>query len=305
MKLKDAINVFLSTYSNAKTRLTYEYSLMKMADYIGNRPVQDISPLDAMAYVGSLISHTTAKGKPLSPHSINKEIKTCRAFYNWLVRIESIPKSPFVGVRYQPVPLYDTHQKSMPDDDLLLILERVKYMPRENALIRFLADTGCRARGVGELTLDRLDIPNRIAWVIEKGDKSRPVVFGEDTANALTRWLQKRGNLASPLVFQSTDKRTFSAEAVGAMVRRCCILAGVKPRQSHALRHRKGEQIMATYADPAKGSKALGNSVKTFLASYASRDINDALEMMRDLVLESEKQTPPNVIQLPPKKDAS
>lgn len=305
MKLKDAISVFLSTYRNSKTRLTYEYSLYKMADYIGNRPVMDITPLDCVGYVGSLISHTTAKNKPLSPHSINKEIKTCRAFFNWLVRMETIPKSPFSGIRYQPAPPYDTHEKSMPDEDLQKLLERVKFMPRENALIRFLADTGCRARGVGELTLDRLDISNRIAWVVEKGDKPRPVIFGDEAAAALTRWLQKRGTLKSQLVFQSTDSRSFSAEAVGAMVRRCCILAGITPRQSHSLRHRKGEQIMETYADPAKGAKALGNSVKTFLASYASRNIEDALEMMRNLVIESEKPAPPNVIHLPSKKDAS
>lgn len=299
MKLKDAIKHFLSTYPNQKTRATYGYSLDKMADYIGNRPVSDITPLDAIGYIGSLINRD---GQPLSPHSINKEIKTCRVFFNWLIRFSAIDKSPFAVVKYLSTPTYTTEDKAMAHDDLDIILSRIRFMPRENALIRFLADTGARARGAGELTLDRLDTARCVATVIEKGDESRIVTFGEDTQKALVRWLALRGNLTSQLVFQASDKRSFSAEAVGQMVRRCCELAGVKPRGSHSLRHRKGHQIMATYADPSLGAIAFGNSVEIFLKNYASKNLSDALQMMQDLAIKTEQPTPPNVIPLPKTK---
>lgn len=297
MKLKDAISVFLSTYRNAKTRKTYAYSLDAMADYVGNRPVSDIRPLDLIGYVSSL---TNREGKPLSPNSVNKEIKTCRVFFNWLVKATEIPTSPMKPIPYQSIPRHIDREKAMPDDDLTKILDRVKHMPRENALIRFLADTGARAGGVAHLKIADVDLTNCTAVITEKGDKQRLVAFGKSTADAIRRWLNvRKGN--TDFIFQKGN-RPFTSEAVGAMVRRCCILADVQPRQSHSLRHRKGHQLADAGVAPTVAATVLGHeSPLITMKHYYPKDTERALAALRHLTLDAESEEttpPPNVIQL-------
>jgi integrase len=297
MKLQDSINVFLSTYRNSTTRATYAYSLHKMADYVGNRPVADIRPLDLIGYIASL---TNREGVPLSPNSINKEIKTCRVFFNWLVKSTEIPSSPMKPIPYQSIPRHIDREKAMPDDDLTKILDRVKFMPRENALIRFLADTGARAGGVAHLKLSDVDLANCTAIITEKGDKQRMVAFGKSTATAIRQWLNVRKG-TTDFIFQKGN-RSFSAEAVGSMVRRCCLLAGVTPRQSHSLRHRKGHQLADANVPPTVAATVLGHeSPLITMKHYYPQDTARALAALRDLTLDADDEAtapPPNVIKL-------
>lgn len=297
MKLQDAISIFLSTYRNPTTRATYAYSLHKMADYVGNRPVSDIRPLDLIGYIASL---TNREGAPLSPNSINKEIKTCRVFFNWLVKATEIPASPMKPIPYQSIPRHIDRDKAMPDDDLNKILDRVQFMPRENALIRFLADTGARAGGVANLKLSDIDLATCTAIITEKGDKQRRVAFGKTTAEAIRRWLIVRKG-TTDYIFQKGN-RPFSSEAVGSMVRRCCLLAGVTPRQSHSLRHRKGHQLADAGVAPTVAATVLGHeSPLITMKHYYPRDTDRALEALRALTLDptiEDTPTPPNVIRL-------
>jgi site-specific recombinase XerD len=280
-KLSDVINVFLPTNPNKNTRATYGYSLGKMLDYVGNRPIKDITPFDLMGYISNL---TKKDGSPLSPHSVNKEIKTCRVFFNWCVKANLITTSPMSAVAYHPTPRRIDRSKSMPDDDLTKILTTLREMRmwREYALIMFLADTGCRAGGVAGLKIKDINFTTKTAHVTEKGDKQRVVAFGDETATALSRWLRLRVSFTD-LVFQK-GKRSFTSEAVGMMVRRCCLLAGVTPRQSHSLRHRKGHQLADAGIAPTVAATALGHdSILTTLNSYYPKDDERALRALRGL----------------------
>lgn len=283
MNLHDVIKCFLSTRPNSNTRATYGYSLERMLAYVGNRPIANITPFDLMSYISNLAK---TDGTPLSPHSVNKEIKTCRVFFNWCIKTGLIPTSPMSPVTYHPTPRRIDRDKAMPDDDLTTIITTLREMRmwRELALIMFLADTGCRAGGVAGLRLADLNLANGTAYVTEKGDKQRLVAYGDETASALTHWLSKRTGITD-YVFQK-GKRLFTSEAVGMMVRRCCILADVPPRQSHSLRHRKGHQLADAGIAPSVAATALGHdSIMTTLKSYYPHDDARALRALRGLSL--------------------
>jgi len=63
---------------------------------------------------------------------------------------------------------------------------------RDRALVLFLADTGCRISGAMNLSLADVDLRERTARVVEKGNKERIVPFGATTAQALDRYMRAR-----------------------------------------------------------------------------------------------------------------
>lgn len=78
---------------------------------------------------------------------------------------------------------------------------------RDNALVLFLADTGCRVDGLVGLRLADLDLDACQALVIEKGDKARRVFFSEATRAALLAWLAIRPALTDYVWVKLTHKK--------------------------------------------------------------------------------------------------
>lgn len=63
---------------------------------------------------------------------------------------------------------------------------------RDRALVLLLADTGCRISELLGLSLGDVDLRERTARVVGKGDRVRVVPFGQTTAQAVDRYLRAR-----------------------------------------------------------------------------------------------------------------
>jgi integrase/recombinase XerC len=63
---------------------------------------------------------------------------------------------------------------------------------RNTAIILLLVDTGMRRAECAGMTLDDLDLDQRIVWVLGKGRRPRALPIGRKTAPALDRYLRVR-----------------------------------------------------------------------------------------------------------------
>jgi integrase/recombinase XerD len=63
---------------------------------------------------------------------------------------------------------------------------------RNQAMIALMVDTGIRAASLTHLTLDKIQMDEKRAFVLGKGHKWYPVVFSETTRQLLERWLEIR-----------------------------------------------------------------------------------------------------------------
>ena len=63
---------------------------------------------------------------------------------------------------------------------------------RDMAIIQFLWATGVRRAEVASLLLDKVDLEERVATVVGKGNKERLVVFDQQCSKSLDIWLQER-----------------------------------------------------------------------------------------------------------------
>lgn len=289
--------IFYDSIANPRTRITYAESINNMMSYVGTaRPVNEVTPIDLISHVNIYINRN------LSPHTVNKHIKTIQVFFNWLVKAQVINHSPAKALTKRKVSDLVPKEKAMPKNDLVRILEYTQWLPRDDAFIKFLSDTACRARGVAGLRITDVDFSTNTAVVTEKGDISRTVAFGDATATALHHWLTVR-NAPTDFVFQS-GPRLFTAEAAGQTVRRLCIKVGVTPRQTHSLRHAKGWQLSDSHIGIGVIATALGDTVETVVKSYIPRDEKRAIDALKEnaIPVSSPKTQPSNIIQFPQKK---
>jgi site-specific recombinase XerD len=63
---------------------------------------------------------------------------------------------------------------------------------RDTAVILLLVDTGMRRAECAGMTLDDVDLDQRIVWVLGKGRRPRALPIGRKTAQALDRYLRVR-----------------------------------------------------------------------------------------------------------------
>lgn len=295
MNLQRAIDLFLDQYKPS-TRESFQYPLKYMQDFLGpGRPVDAIRP-DMLVEYANTLNH-----RDYAPATIRKHIKAIKTFFNWLVRIDALTKTPAHAIKQKTVSQTIDRDKAMTERELNTILDYVRYKPRDHALILFLADTGCRAGGAANLTIDDIDLERCTARVTEKGEKTRPVIYGNDCARAIRIWLIKRPATAGRYVF-SRKHNPISAAQVSKIVRRACKKVGVRSLGSHSLRHRKGHQLADNRVAPSVAATAMGHSDPLVtLRHYYPQDWERAEDALRELTIQRTRK-PDNVIKMGKKK---
>lgn len=281
MKLKQAIALFLAQYKK-KSQETYGYNLKNFSDFVGaNLLIKKITPIHVLEYQQYVESRNLALATRAT------YFKMAKVFFNWLVKANLLDESP---ARLLKVPRSSSaveREKAMAQDELLLVLEWVRWKPRDYALLTFFADTGCRAGGAAGLRWQDIDFENMRALVTEKGEKTRPVSFEPVCARALQAWMKKRPASAGEYVF-SPRATPVSAASLSKVVRRACKAVGVRSLGSHSLRHRKGHQMAYGQTPPTLAARALGHSPKVYLDSYAPTSWDEVDRVMRKFAIKEE-----------------
>lgn len=267
MQLQEAIVLFLGDYGPS-TRQAYAGPLIRMRDWLGpTRLVGEITPAVLVEYFQNRVAN-----RGLSPATVQKHAKTIKTFFNWCARLELIQRSPAFAIRARRPPRAISREKAMRDDELAAILDvlRHKYIPRDYALVLFLADTGCRRSGAANLRWQDMDLTALTAMVTEKGGNPRKVAFSEDSAKAISKWLFFRSvnyRIRDTYVF-SLNGRPMNPENVSLIIRRACRRAGVRVLSAHSLRHRKGHQFADARIAPSIAATALGHSDPLITVTY-------------------------------------
>lgn len=284
MDLKTALNIFL-TPLKATTATSYRLVLDPFMNYIGPaRPLVDIGP----QHIAEYISVIQKRDYAIATRA--KHAKTVKTFFNWCVKQGFLEQSPARIWTMPRVPRNITRDKAMTDDELEAILQYLRWKPRHYAVALFLADTGCRISGAASLTIDRLDLDHLRATVIEKGDKERPVIYGEETAEAIRTWLRESPRVKGNFVF-SPKGQQINADSISQMLRRACQKVGVRTLSGHSLRHRKGHQLADAHVAPTIAATVLGHSDPGItLKHYYPGDWETAETEMRKLAVKPSKK---------------
>ena len=147
--------------------------------------------------------------KPVRPITVAHYYVLLQAFFRWMVAEELLARSPVERItapvaRSEPVQAFNQEQLQA----LLQAARRSTHPRRDEAIILMLVDSGLRASELCKLRLCDLDLSNRQAVVLGKGNKHRTVFFGRATSKALYAYLREQPrNPTDPVFFSDRGGR--------------------------------------------------------------------------------------------------
>lgn len=164
------------------------------------------------------------------PTTARDYYKLLRIFFNWMLDEEIITVNPMRKIKAPAVPR-DLKQP-LNERQVVAMMQAAKKSPcpaRNEAILLFLFDTGVRAAELCGLKMKDLDLPNRSATILGKGNKIRTAYFDVSTAKAIARYLRNEKREADDPVFESAKRGGhMTPSGLHSTIREIGEIAGVK-----------------------------------------------------------------------------
>jgi integrase/recombinase XerC len=152
---------------------------------------------------------------------------------------------------------------------------------RNRALLELLYGAGLRVGEAQALDRDAVDLDQRLVRVRGKGGKERIVPFGPPAAEALSAWLEARGDSPGAL-FLNLQGRALSARSMWTIVRDAGAANGVAGSHPHALRHSCATHMLGAGADLRAIQEQLGHENLSTTQRYTHVDAAHLLRVYRE-----------------------
>lgn len=134
----------------------------------------------------------TGRTDPMSSESVRTYYGNLQTLFRFIVEEGTLTEDPMARLkppisRPDQVEPFTTEQVKA----LLTAAGKSRHPKRDDALVRFFFDTGCRSSEVCGLALEKLDLHARSARVLGKGNKERTVSYGKRAGRALWAYLRE------------------------------------------------------------------------------------------------------------------
>jgi integrase/recombinase XerD len=241
---------------------TYAANLLDFTRFLERRGVQapeSVRPDDVDAYFGEMAQAA------LSALTIRSRRAALSGLYGFLLRRGAIERSPVEHIRQPRRP------KRLPRVFTPEEVRRLLRSPkgddaaalRDRALFELAYSSGCRASELLGLSLADMDIEERTARVLGKGDRERLALFGETAAAALREWIDRgrpalvRGEHAA--LFVNARGGPLSRDGFWRIVRRRGESVGVQGAHPHAFRHTCATDLLRGGANLREVQELMGH----------------------------------------------
>lgn len=192
--------------------------LAKLLWFLRQRECEFCGPHELRAFLAYLTNGHKDEGgrwgnagerQPVKPGTTASYFAILRTLFRALVTDGALEASPMENLR-APVNRPDQIQPFTEEQvqALRTAARRSKHPRRDEALVLFLLDSGCRASEVCELKFRDLDLSGRRAQVQGKGGKVRSVYFGKDTTKAMWAYLREQEREEGDALFLADRGKT-------------------------------------------------------------------------------------------------
>lgn len=236
------IDVFLEALSaekgrSEKTLTSYESDLTH-ADAALPNGLLHATESEIQQYLSAL---------PDKASSIARKASSLRGFYKFLMLEKIITINPTKNIelpkRARPLP------KLLSTDEIELLISSagdVKNSVRLRAMIELLYASGLRVSELCEMPIT--GILGDHLLIHGKGAKERIVPMHQGAIQALTKWLDLRGDIDSKYVFPSNSTTGhITRDGFFKILKKCAVLSGIDPTRvsPHVLRHSFASHLLS------------------------------------------------------------
>lgn len=197
-RVRDAYLLYLGSvrHLSPNTLESYGKDLGKYETYLGELGVG--AERAAVAEARGFVAWLTRQG--LSPRSINRMVSGVRGWYRFMERRGEVAVNPFAEIRSLRT------EKRLPsflfEEEMARLVEMPSREPcpdgeefwkmRDRAVLETLYSTGCRISELVSLDMHDVDLKNRTARVLGKGQKERNLFLGAAAVEALRSYMGLR-----------------------------------------------------------------------------------------------------------------
>jgi site-specific recombinase XerD len=267
MKINDALDDFILAAEAdglaEKTVKWYRYVVGSMAAAI-TPDLEEVTTKELRQYIADL-------RKRMKADSVASHVRGLHRFWNWTTEEYKLDSNPMKRIA--------RHKQSKPAPKAVKLSDFVKMFnatkegddgARDRAILAFIADTGCRFAGLHTLKVQHLELDQRRAYVLEKGNEWRCVHFTDYTRILLQHWMWVRRS-ESDAVFTAYDGSELTEWGLREVFKRLKKRAGVTGRANpHAFRHGFAREYLLNGGDLATLSRLMGHrTVNTTVNHYA------------------------------------
>lgn len=242
--------------------------------------IQDIESIHLSAWLASLRTVPSTRGKIRCERTIQTYARSVRAFCHWLVRRQLLEQNPFDQITFPKVgkPLIQTitaeeFEKLLwacaPPNETGPIAERAAV--RNRAILWVLYDTGIRVSELCGLREEHFDRKHGILTVQGKGSKERRVALGQNCLRHLLYYLDHHrpeeeelaewGSSGEDHLFLSETRLPFTKNGMTLLFARLKKRAGITGKRvsPHILRHTFAIRYLVGGGDPFSLQELLGH----------------------------------------------
>lgn len=245
------------------TLLSYDLELKRFAEFCKRKNVR-IKLLNS-SQVTRYIQELTEIHK-LKPRSIYHALMSIRQFYAYLVDEGIIPKNPINTIHIR----YDCPKKEVLTKDEVNILLESFTKPNQRAMLEFLYSTGCRVSEMLMLKTANIDLINKKAKILGKGNKER-FVHLTDTA---IEWMKKHDGFTKEWFFFP-----YSRLSVHRLLKQAAKDTGISKQVSpHTIRHTFATHMLKNGTDLISLKEMMGHKSIASTQVYTHLTFEDIQE---------------------------
>lgn len=260
--------VTIKNLSN-KTIIAYKSDLNDFFNFITDSKIKEISSNTIFSYFESL-----SKFKKLKDTTINRKIITLKQYFTYLEEYHKY-KNPFSKLKFR-----FKKEKKLPKTltiyEIKLLLSILKKQTftstsfqqfesyRDLALIDLLISTGIRIGEACKITLNDINLVDKVILIHGKGRKERVIYISSlDTYRNIKKWLKirKRNISYTDHLFINRYGKCLTINSIDNIFRKYKKLAKINPLATpHFLRHTFATNLLSNGADIRSVQEILGHA---------------------------------------------
>jgi len=231
--------------------------------------VEDVTSSDIESYLTYL-----KEDRNYAPASRSRNLYTLRSFFSWAYKKELVDRD--VALSVENIKLQQKERVYLKDDEVEVLLGAISH-PLINLVIRTLYLTGLRISECLDLTVDTVDLEDKVIHVIGgKGNKDRLIPISDKLYPYLKDYKDSRKTLRGKDIFFATSKTgKISAVYVNrALADATKKLNWNKHVSCHILRHSFASRLVEQDVNLVQVQKLLGHSSLKVTSIYTHSNID-------------------------------